>query len=143
MRNPVPFLLSVLLFAPLVPCAQTAVPAPAQAASAALPAAAPVLKSWFIRLVPRPTFLQDMTEAEKKVMQDHYVYWQGLFDKGVCVFGGPVLDSKGVFGVLVIRTASEAEARTLAAGDPSVKAGINKIEVAEMKIAFLPKAHQE
>lgn len=101
------------------------------------------MKSWFIRLVPRPTFLNDMTDDEKKLMEEHYVYWKALFDKGVCVFGGPVLDPNGVFGVLVVRTASENEARELAAGDPSVKAGINKIEVSEMKIAFLPKAHQE
>ena len=84
-----------------------------------------------------------MTEDEKKVMEEHYVYWKGLFDKGVCVFGGPVLDPIGVFGVLVVRTATESEARELASGDPSVKAGINKIEVAEMKIAFLPSAHKE
>ena len=56
---------------------------------------------------------------------------------------GPVLDPNGVFGVLVVRTPSEAEARELAGGDPSVKAGINKIEVAEMKIAFLPAGQKE
>jgi len=143
MKNPAPFLLSVLLFAPLTLGAQTTTPAPAQAAPAASSAPVQGLKSWFIRLVPRSTFLQDMTEDEKKVMQAHYVYWKDLFNKGVCVFGGPVLNPTGVYGVLAVRAATEDEARALAAGDPSVKAGINKIEVAEMKIAFLPKAHQE
>ena len=104
---------------------------------------ADIVKSWFIRLVPRPTFLKDMTDAEKKVMEEHYVYWKALFEKGVWVFGGPVLDPNGVFGVLVVRTATEGEARDLAAGDPSVKAGINKIEVSEMRIAFLPKSQKE
>ena len=54
-----------------------------------------------------------------------------------------MLDPNGVFGVLVVRTATESEARELASGDPSVKAGINKIEVAEMKIAFLPAGQKE
>jgi uncharacterized protein YciI len=135
MRNPAPFLLAVLLFAGLPLCAQA--PSPSTGPTAAAPA--PAMKSWFIRLVPRPTFLKDMTGDEKRVMDEHYVYWKELFDKGVCVFGGPVLDPQGVFGVLAVRAATEDEARALAAGDPSVKAGINKIEVAEMRIAFLPK----
>jgi uncharacterized protein YciI len=60
-------------------------------------------------------------------------------EKGVCVFGGPVLDSRGVYGVLAVWAAGEDEARALAAADPSVKAGLNRIEVAEMRIAFLQK----
>ena len=49
--------------------------------------------------------------------------------RGVCVFGGPVFDPKGVYGVLAIRAATEDEARALASADPSVKAGLNRIEV--------------
>jgi uncharacterized protein YciI len=143
MRKPAYLLLPLLLLATPLVFAQAAAPPPAAQGPAATPLPAPPMKSWFIRLVPRPTFLKDMTEEEKKVMEEHYVYWKGLFDKGVCVFGGPVLDPNGVFGVLVVKTPSEYEARELAAGDPSVKAGINKIEVAEMKIAFLPAAHKE
>jgi uncharacterized protein YciI len=102
------------------------------------------MKSWFIRLIPpRPTFDKDMTEAEQKLMEQHFVYWKGLFEKGVCVFGGPVLDPRGVYGVLAVRAASEEEARNLAAADPSVKGGVNKIEVAEMRIAFLPQTHTD
>ena len=41
--------------------------------------------------------------------------------------------------MLAIRATTEDEARALASGDPSVKAGLNRIEVAEMRIAFLPK----
>jgi hypothetical protein len=37
---------------------------------------------------------------------------------------------------------SEEEARAIAADDPSVKGGVNHIEVAEMRIAFLPPVHQ-
>lgn len=103
--------------------------------------AAPQRKTWFIRLnPPRPTFEKDATEAEQALMEEHFKYWKALYDKGVCVFGGPVLDPKGVYGVLAVDAPSEAEARKLAEADPSVKAGLNKIEVAEMRAVFLHRA---
>ncbi len=112
----------------------------AQAPAASPGVAAPVLKSWFVRLIPpRPTFDKDLTDTERKLMEEHYVYWKDQFEKGVCVFGGPVLDPNGVYGVAAIRAATLDEARSIASADPSVKAGVNRIEVAEMKIAFLPK----
>jgi uncharacterized protein YciI len=138
MRNPVRFLLAILLMAAPALRAQAPAATPAPAANA------PAMKSFFIRLIPpRSTFLQDMTDAERKLMADHAVYWKDLFDKGVCVFGGPVLDPKGVYGVMAVRAASEDEARALIANDPSVKAGLNHFDVAEMRIAFLPKAKSE
>ena len=95
-------------------------------------------KTWFIRLIPpRPTFDKDASPAEQALMEQHFLYWKGLFEKGVCVFGGPVLDPRGVYGVLAVDAASEAEARALGENDPSVKAGVNHIEVAEMRAVFL------
>jgi uncharacterized protein len=98
------------------------------------------MKTWFIRLIPpRPTFANDMTPDEEKVMNQHFAYWKDLNVKHVCLFGGPVLDPKGAFGVIIVRAATEADARALAEADPSVKAGINHIEVAEMIVAFIPQ----
>lgn len=112
----------------------------AQAPRASQRAAAEPMKSWFVRLIPpRPHFDKDANEAELKVMGAHFVYWKELLDEGICVFGGPVLDPKGTFGVLAIWAASEEEARTLVEGDPAVKAGIMRFELAEMRIAYLAK----
>jgi uncharacterized protein YciI len=134
MKNSTRFLLAILLLAVPLLSAQT------PAAKSGAKEATPAMKSWFIRIIPpRPTFDKDTTEAEQKLMDEHFVYWKDLFAKGVCVFGGPVLDPRGVYGVLAIRAATEDEARALAAADPSVKAGVNRIEVAEMRIAFLPE----
>jgi len=113
----------------------------AQAASSnSSPAAAkPALKNWLIRIIPpRPTFDKDASPAEQALMEQHFVYWKDLNDKGVCIFGGPVLDAKGVYGIIVLRAVSEDDARALGEADPSVKAGVNKIEVAEMRVAFVP-----
>jgi uncharacterized protein YciI len=97
------------------------------------------MKSWFIRIIPpRPHFDKDATPAEQALMEQHFTYWKDLNDKGVCLFGGPVLDPKGVYGILAVRAASEDEARALGNADPSVKAGVNRIEVAEMRVAFVP-----
>jgi uncharacterized protein len=100
------------------------------------------MKSWLIRLIPpRPTFDKDATPAEEALMEQHFAYWKDLNAKGICEFGGPVLDPKGVYGILVVRANSEDEARALGDADPSVKAGVNKIEVAEIRVAFVPVQH--
>ena len=138
MRSPVRFVLAILLVAAATLCAQAPTANPTANPGAAAPE--PALKSWFVRLIPpRSTFLTDMTDAEGKLMELHFAYWTDEFAKGVCVFGGPVLDPKGVYGVLALRAATEEEARAIASADPSVKAGMNRIEVSEMKIAFLQK----
>jgi uncharacterized protein YciI len=98
----------------------------------------PVMKTWFARLIPpRPTFDKDLTPSEQALMEQHFVYWKDQFAQGVCLFGGPVLDPRGVYGVLAFQAATEDEARAIAVADPSVKAGVNRIEVAEMRVAFL------
>ena len=98
-------------------------------------------KTWFIRLIPpRPTFDKDATPAENALMSQHLAYWKDQYAKGVCVFGGPVFDPKGVYGVLVVDADNVEDARALGAGDPSVKAGLNHIEVAEMQAVFLHRA---
>jgi uncharacterized protein YciI len=133
MKNPIRFLIA-LLFAvpPLIAQNPAAAPAPT--------APAPAMKTWFIRLIPpRPTFDKDMTETEQKLMEQHFAYWKDVFAKGICVFGGPVFDSRGVYGVLVIRAAGEDEAHVIASADPVVKAGVSRIEVAQMHIAFPPQ----
>jgi uncharacterized protein YciI len=113
-------------------------PAPDSAVAPARPA----MNSWLIRLIPpRPTFDKDATPAELALMDQHFAYWKDLNEKGICLFGGPVLDPKGVYGILVVRAATEDSARALGSADPTVKAGVNKIEVAEIRVAFVPVPH--
>jgi len=138
--------MNILCFAALLSAAGIACalaqPVAAQTAPASQTQTPPAMKTWFIRLIPpRPNFDKDMNESEQKIMEQHFVYLKGLYEKGVCLFAGPVLDPKGVYGVVVIEAASEDEARDLASADPRVKAGVNRIEVAEMRVAFPPKTH--
>jgi uncharacterized protein len=132
--NPIKLLAAVLLLS-LSPLLPAQVPAAASAPAAAKS----TLKSWLIRIIPpRPAFDKDATPAEQALMDQHFAYWKDLNDKGICLFGGPVLDPKGVYGIIVVRAATEDDARALGSADPSVKARLNKIDVAEMRVAFVP-----
>jgi uncharacterized protein YciI len=144
--KPAPFLVAALLLG-LAPVLFAQAPAANSPEAAPVPSPSPAevkppMKNWLIRIIPpRPTFDKDATPAEQALMDQHFVYWKDLNEKGVCIFGGPVLDPKGVYGILVVRAVDEDGARALGEGDPSVKAGLIKIDVAEMRVAFVPVHH--
>lgn len=82
--------------------------------------------SFFLcRLIPpRPTFAQDMTEAETKVMQEHVSYWTDLANKGIAIAFGPVADPKGAWGVGILEVESESDIQSISGNDPALKSGI-------------------
>jgi len=90
-------------------------------------------KYYYIRLnPPRPSFAQDLTEEEKKIMQEHGAYWRDLQAKGYVLVFGPVLDPKGVFGVGIIEVEDESLLVEFEKNDPALKAG-NTYEVYPMR----------
>jgi uncharacterized protein len=90
---------------------------------------------------PRPTFAQDMTESESKIMQEHAAYWRNLADKGIVIIFGPVLDPKGPWGLAVVEGNDESEVRIIVSKDPAIKSGIGfKSEVYPMLQAVLRKS---
>ena len=98
------------------------------------------MKQFLFKLLPpRPSFPQDMTVAERKIMQEHVQYWTSLRDKGVAVAFGPVLDPKSVWGVAIVEVVDEAGARALLPNDPVVKAGLGTVEVYPMPGAIVRK----
>jgi len=57
------------------------------------------MKQFLCKLIPpQPTFAQDMTEVERKIRQEHIVYWK---DRRIALIFGPVLDPKGIWGLLL------------------------------------------
>lgn len=116
-------------------------PVSAQAATppTQTPAAAPAKMQFFLKLIPpRPTFAQDMTPDELATMQKHAAYWAEQFKTGKVLIIGPVMDPKGAWGMAVLETDSLADAQQMADNDPSVKSGLNKVEVSPMQV-FLRK----
>jgi len=78
----------------------------------------------------------DMTKREEEVMSDHYVYLRNLARDRVCVAAGPVFDEP-VYGLIILMVGSEAEARRILDGDPSVREGIHTYELAKMHLSLL------
>jgi uncharacterized protein YciI len=94
---------------------------------------------FLLKLIPpRPTFATDMTPEESAVMQKHAAYWAEIFKTGKVLIIGPVLDPRGLWGMAVLETDSLADAQQMAGNDPSVKSGLNKVELSPMRV-FLRK----
>ena len=82
-------------------------------------------KYFLLKLIaPRPDFANTMTAAEMKVMQDHGAYLSGYVEKGTVIVMGPVLDPAGPWGVAVVETGSEEDARGIIAKDPTTLSGL-------------------
>jgi hypothetical protein len=82
------------------------------------------VKTFFCRLnAPRPTFGQDMSADEARLMQEHAAYWRDWMARGRVVTFGVVADPAGVFGIGVVEVADEAEVRHLTDGDPVIGSG--------------------
>jgi len=83
------------------------------------------MKAYVLRLVPpRPTFPVDMTEQERRVMQEHVVYWTGHAQTGTVIAFGPVADPKGAWGVAIVLVPDEATIKKLTDEDPVMRHAI-------------------
>ncbi|MBV9945854.1 MAG: SRPBCC domain-containing protein [Myxococcales bacterium] len=95
---------------------------------------------FFCRLLPpRPSFMADMSDAERDVMMKHGAYWRELAQKGHAIVFGPVADPKGGWGLGVIRAADEAQMHALRDHDPAILSGRGfQYEILPMVRAVLP-----
>jgi len=81
---------------------------------------------------PRPTFQQDMSEAERQVMIEHVAYWTGQVENGPMLIFGPVVDPNGGWGVGILEVEDEQAARRLTLDDPVIKAGTHTVDILAM-----------
>lgn len=70
----------------------------------------------------KENFAETMTDEEARVMGIHFAYLQQKLKEGKLIMAGPVLT--GEFGVTVIETESEDEAREFMNNDPAVVNGV-------------------
>jgi len=63
--------------------------------------------------------MQDMTDEERSVMQQHIVYWNDVMSKGMVLAFGPVLDPQGVYGLGIVEVENEQQVKDLIANDPA------------------------
>jgi len=83
-------------------------------------------RSYFLckLLPPRPTFQQDMSLSERKLMGEHVAYWTEFAKRGVAVVFGPVLDPEGGWGLGILRVADPAELAGFQQNDPTIRSGL-------------------
>jgi uncharacterized protein YciI len=95
-----------------------------------------VKQHFFFQLIPpRPTFPYDITDEEKRLMDEHSRYFAEHFAAGKLLLYGPASAKSGTFGLAVREVECEEEARQFGAGDPSVKAGLKTFEIHPMRVA--------
>jgi uncharacterized protein YciI len=90
---------------------------------------------YFFKLIPpRPTFPNDMTDEERRLMEEHFRYFHEQFVAGRMLLYGPVMAASGAFGLAVLEVEGEAEAQRFGENDPTVRAGLNRFEIHPMQV---------
>jgi uncharacterized protein YciI len=91
---------------------------------------------FFFKLIPpRPSFAQDANAEERAIMKQHSDYCGEHFRAGRVLLYGPVLAQEGAFGIGILEVENEAQARGFGENDPSVLAGLNRFEIAPMRVS--------
>jgi uncharacterized protein YciI len=88
----------------------------------------------------RPTFVEDGTKEENRIMGVHFAYLKKLMGEGKVLLAGPSINGAKTFGIIIVEVENEAEARAILEGDPSFQAGIQKGEVLPFRIALMREA---
>jgi YCII-related domain len=71
---------------------------------------------------PRSTFMADMSEEERSLMNAHVVYWRPFVEVGTVIAMGSVADPAGVWGLAILEAASPEALGALLARDPAILA---------------------
>jgi len=84
----------------------------------------------------RPGWPEGMSDAEQRVMGEHFVHLRALTWAGKCLLAGPVFGAD-TFGLVVLQVADEAEARAIMDAEPSVVAGVHGYRLQPMVASLL------
>jgi len=88
-------------------------------------------KYYFLKLnPPRASFVTDMNDEERNIMQAHIAYWTPFVNDGTALVLGPVMDPKGGYGAAVVRVDNEETLEAIVKNDPAN--GLNTYEVHPM-----------
>jgi uncharacterized protein len=90
------------------------------------------MQHYFLKLnPPRKSFMQDMTEDERRIMKQHVAYWAPYVEDGTVIVLGPVMDPVSGYGIAILRVESEDHLLELIKNDPAN--GLNQYEWHPMK----------
>lgn len=84
---------------------------------------------------PRENFIETMTEEEVEIMSKHFAYLQEKLREGKLIIAGPV--TTGEFGLSIVETENEEEARDIMNNDPAVLSGIMTPTIYPYRVSLL------
>ena len=86
-------------------------------------------KQYFFAVIKpyRQDFITNPKEEDDKIMSDHFHYLKSLMEQGKLFLAGPTLIPEDPYGVIILETETEVEARKLLEEDPSISSKIQKL----------------
>ena len=99
-------------------------------------------KHFFLKLIGhRPTFPQDITEEERKIMLVHRDYWMEFMNKGILLIYGPVFAPEATFGMGVVEADSLEEVNSMIEKHPAVINKLGFYEIYPMRAIYPQNLH--
>lgn len=80
---------------------------------------------------PRASFMMDMTDEERGIMQKHVAFWNDYIKDETVIVLGPVMDPKGGYGIAVVSVDSEDQLNQIIAKEPAN--GMSSYEIYPMR----------
>jgi uncharacterized protein YciI len=85
----------------------------------------------------KENFAETAAESENEIMGLHFNYLKEMLAEGKLILAGP--ETTGKFGLCVIETESEQEARHIMENDPAVRSGIVSAELYPYRVSLIRK----
>jgi uncharacterized protein YciI len=80
------------------------------------------------------------TEAEARILEEHFAYLQDLAGTGIVRLAGRTLtNGPETFGIVVFRAATPEEAHWIMMHDPAVRDGVMTAELSPFRVALVGK----
>jgi len=94
------------------------------------------LMAWMYVIRPvRAGVVDDPTEAEARIVGDHFAYLRRLRAEGLVRLAGPSVVAGDTFGIVLLDTEDENVARTTMESDPAVAGGVMRGELRPFRLA--------
>ena len=95
----------------------------------------PMQEFLYVCTPTRETFLEDATESELVVVDQHFDYLKGLLSAGRLILAGRCQD--GPLGIVVFEAEDADAATRVMQNDPAVRAGVFSAELRPYRVALL------
>ena len=95
---------------------------------------------YILKCVPRLTYAEDWTDKDNAIVYEHFQNLQRLLKEDKLILAGKTDNqNEHTFGIVIIETESEEEAREIMNNDPAVAKKIMTAELSPYQVALIRK----